>query len=232
MDEVVNIYESGNLIVRAMDLPNITRDSGQFFYDCSTWAQEFEYMMNNEFSSVSSTLLIPGVGVGTYKNVGFLVDAREAECFHISKYDSCSNGNQQSGDFNAGAADFETVEQLATYIKEENATTMNEINMNLDLNAVVGLAFNKCIAEKELLRKMLYVIRTLEIMTGITYPIYQYDSKNGIITKVELTNELIDELNSMPQRIAQFKTQNLLFSTERTNLYYDDITSLNKSLGI
>ena len=65
MDEVVNIYESGNLIVRAMDLPNITRDSGQFFYDCSTWAQEFEYMMNKEFSSVSSTLLIPGVGVGT-----------------------------------------------------------------------------------------------------------------------------------------------------------------------
>ena len=38
---------------------------------------------------------------------------------------------------------------------------------------------------------MLFVIKALEHVTGITYPLYEYDRANGKITKIELTEELV-----------------------------------------
>lgn len=228
-DEVLETFESDNLIIRAMEAPNITRDSGKLYYDCSIWTTEFELMKQNKFSSVSSTLLVPNVGVSTYKNVGFLVDARMVDVFHISKTDSLSNGNMLDGDFNAGDKDFNTTSELATYIKENNATEMNELNINLDLNGVIGLVVTKCPIEVELIRKMLFVIKALEHVTGITYPLYEYEKANGKITKIELTEELVSDLIAYESRYPIYNTSDYLFYSEDSiEPFYGTITDFNK----
>ena len=71
MSNLEDKYQEGKIIIRAVDLPSLHIVNNEKKYDCSVWVNEFAMMMNNEFESVSSTLLVPGVGVKTYKNVGF-----------------------------------------------------------------------------------------------------------------------------------------------------------------
>jgi len=226
-DYVQRLYKEGKLIVRAMETPSISRYSNEYYYDCSTWANEFELMQRNMFSSVSSTLIIPNVPVKIYKNVGFLVNADIAQCFHISKTDSGSNGNILNNDFNANKADFNKVSELANYIIANNASEMNEININLSIDAVVGLVVTKCQVESELLRKMLFVIKCIEQITGILYPIYEYDAMQGKITKIEMTDELVSKLINISHKHKIFNTTNLLYYTDfDENVYLDNLENI------
>jgi hypothetical protein len=205
MDEVKDIYNNKKLLVRAMDYPNLQKGPDGLEYDCSIWANEFCMLKNGTFSSVSTTLIVPDVGVMTYKNIGFLIDSDLAECFHISKIDSSSRGNLLDGDFFASDADFQTISELANYIETSNDPTMNEVNINAELNAVKGLFFNEC-PKQDLLLQRLYVARTcLKDITGIEYPIYSYDLKNGKINYVELTDELEQQI------IDGLKTNNIFY---------------------
>ena len=205
MDEVGKIYSEGKLLVRAMDLPHLKNGNNGLEYDCSTWANEFCMLMNDGLSSASSTLIIPNVGVSTYKNIGFLINSDLANCFHISKSDSSSHGNISDGDFWASKADFQTIGDLANYICNSGDTTMNEVNINASIDSVVGLFFNEC-PRQDLLLQMIYVVKKcLKNITGIDYPIYSYDSKNGKLNYIELTNEL--------------ETQ-IIHSLRTTNLFY------------
>ena len=99
MDKVESIYSEKKLLVRAMDFPQLKNSNNGLEYDCTTWANEFCMLMNGNLSSASSTLIIPNVGVSTYKNIGFLINSDLANCFHIAKSDSGSSGNISSGDF-------------------------------------------------------------------------------------------------------------------------------------
>ena len=194
MDNVEELYMNGKLLVRAMDLPQLKRGQDGLEYDCSTWANEFSMMQNGGLSSASSTLLVPTVGVSTYKNIGFMINSDLADCFHISKTDSGSNGNVENGDFFAKEADFSTIDELANYIYNSKDTTMNEVNINTTLESVEGLFFNEC-PRQDLLLQMVYVVRScLKSMTGIDYPIYSYDTVNGKINHIELTEELEQQI--------------------------------------
>ena len=75
MDEVKDIFDNKKLLVRAMDYPGLHRGPDGLEYDCSIWANEFCMLKNGTFSSVSTTLIVPGVGVMPYKNIGFLIDS-------------------------------------------------------------------------------------------------------------------------------------------------------------
>ena len=97
MDKVKDIYNNKKLLVRAMDYPNLQKGPDGLEYDCSIWANEFCMLKNGTFSSVSTTLIVPDVGVMIYKNIGFLIDSDLADCFHISKIDSSSRGNLLDG---------------------------------------------------------------------------------------------------------------------------------------
>ena len=194
MENVESLYKDGKLLVRAMDFPQLKNSSENLQYDCTIWANEFSMLMGNGLSSASSTLIVPGVGVSTYKNIGFLINSDLANCFHITKTDSGSNGNIADGDFNANKPDFETINELAEYIKTNNATDMNEVNIKTSIDSVEGLFIRSCPMQDELL-KMIYVVRRcLEELTQVDYPIYLYDAKEGKISKIELTEELEQQI--------------------------------------
>lgn len=190
MDVVKKLYNDGKLLVRAMDFPLLKRGLDDLEYDCTTWANEFCLLMNGTLSSASSTLIVPTVGVSIYKSIGFFVNSDLANCFHISKSDSSSYGNTNDGDFFANKSDFQSVWELANYIKTNNYTAMNEVNINTSIDSVEGLFFVEC-KKQDLLLQMIYVVRfCLKKITGIDYPIYSYDVKNGKLNYIELTDEL------------------------------------------
>lgn len=194
MDDVESIYSEEKLLVRAMDLPLLKMGTDGIEYDCTTWANEFCMLKKGTLSSASSTLIVPNVGVSTYKNIGFLINSDLADCFHISKSDSGSSGNIDSGDFFANKADFQNIEELANYIKANNDTTMNEVNINTSIDSVEGLFFNEC-AKQDLLLQMIYVVRScLKRITNIDYPIYSYDTNSGKLNHIELTDELEQQI--------------------------------------
>ena len=71
---------------------------------------------------------------------------------------------------------------------------MNEVNIQASIDSVVGLVINECLQQDKLLQ-MIYVIKKcLENITGIDYPIYLYNSNEGKINKIELTNELEQQI--------------------------------------
>lgn len=196
MDDVTQIYNDNKLLVRAMDIPRLQRIENGLAYDCTTWTDEFNFMKNGTLSSASTTLVIPNVGVSTYKNIGFLINSDFANCFHIAKSDSCSNGDISRGDFHANEPDFTSIEELANYIIENNSTTMNEVNIITTIDSVVGLFINKCQNQNRSLAMIYIVQQVLKQMLGIEYPIYVYDLNNGIIEKIEITPELEEEIKS------------------------------------
>lgn len=162
-------------------------------------------LMSGNLSSASTTLIVPGVGVSTYKSIGFLINSDMADCFHISKSDSCSSGNIDDGDFHAGEKDFETIAELANYVKANDATTMNEVNIKTSIDSVVGLFINECQNKDKLLAMIYMVKKCLAKITAIDYPIYLYNSRTGSLSEIELTYELEQEI------IHNLKTTQLFY---------------------
>ena len=223
MEDTQILYNNGKLLVRAMDWPQLKNGINGLEYDCTIWANEFCMLMNGCLSSASSTLIVPDVGVSTYKNIGFLINSDLANCFHISKSDSGSSGDVKNGDFFANKADFKTITELANYIKSNNDTTMNEVNIQASIDSVVGLFINECLQQNKLLQMIYVVKKCLENITGIDYPIYSYNSKEGKINKIELTNELEEQI------IQTLKTTQVFYwPDEYDEPIIDDIRNINK----
>ena len=226
-DNVLDLYNERKLIIRAVDLPNLHISEGKIKYDCSIWANEFAMMMNNEFESVSSTLLIPNVGVHTYKNVGFLVDSDLARIQHIAKSDSGSSGSFSNGDFFANNADFNSIEQLANHIAQNKDTTMNEVNMAIPFDSVIGLAMVKCDNSLGNLKRMIIVQKCIYQLTGINFDIYEYDMKIGKIGKIDLTDELIEKMCESQNDVNEFD-----YWTDYSDEYYEGSIVPNKEYGM
>lgn len=196
MEDAIKVYNEGKLLVRAMDAPVIRKSGDTRYFEGQTWVDEFSFLMNDGLYSLSTTLIVPNVGVRTYKNVGFLINSDLAQCFHIAKEDSGSSGSIRRGDFHANKPDFETIEELSEYIKENNAITMNEVNVNVKLDGIVGLFINKCNISNILLKRVYVAKKIIEKLSGISYPIYLYDWMNGKLEEIELSKEQEEELIS------------------------------------
>ena len=196
MDDVISLYEDGKLLVRAMDLPRLIKQDDELVYDLTTWINEFDLLMGNGLTSASSTLIIPDVGVSTYKNMGFLLNSSFCDCFHITKLDSGSSGNTESGDFHANPPDFETIDELSNYIRVSKDTNMNEVNINASIDSVVGLFINECKIQDKLLQMIYLIKKCLDKLTGLDYPIYIYKRKDGKLESAKLTDEIISSIDS------------------------------------
>jgi len=205
MDLAEQIYSEKKLLVRAMDWPRLQRNGDELEYDCTTWANEFNLLANGNLSSASTTLIVPNVGVSTYKNIGFLINSDLANCFHIAISDSGSSGDIEKGDFFANSSDFDSIKKLSDYIEENNSTVMNEVNVVASIDSVVGLFINKCGQQQHLLSQALVVQKVLQHMLNIEYPIYLYDPRYGNIEKIELTIELQEEI------ISNLRTKNIFY---------------------
>ena len=72
MNDIMTLYDNNKLLVRAMDQPSILSDMGRKYFDLSSWGYEIDSLINEGLDSLSTTLIVPDVGVRTYKNVGFL----------------------------------------------------------------------------------------------------------------------------------------------------------------
>lgn len=194
MSQIKELYNDGKLLVRAMNFPLLYNGIDGLKYDCTEWANEFCMLNDGKLVNASSTLIIPNVGISTYKNIGYLINSDLADCFHISKTDSNSSGNTSTGEFRAKEADFETLNELANYIKENKDATMNEVNINTSIKSIEGLFFNECQRQDLLLQAIYVVKKCLKNITGIEYPIYSYDADNGKLNYVELTDELEQQI--------------------------------------
>lgn len=190
MDDVENIYNEGKLLIRAMDQPRIGINGQDKYYECESWINEFCGLMKDGLSSLSTTLIMPNVGVRTYKNVGFLINSDWTEVTHVAKSDSASSGNERDGDFSSNKADFNTVLELANHIKEKNDVRMNEVNVNSKLDGVVGLFINKSSNPAYILTKIFVAKEVIKSLTGVDYPIYLYDWSLGKLDKIEITKEM------------------------------------------
>lgn len=55
------------------------RNDNSLFYDFSVWAEEADIARNDKLTSLSSTLLVLGEKIPTYKNMGFLLNSEKAD---------------------------------------------------------------------------------------------------------------------------------------------------------
>lgn len=227
--DVERLFLDNKVLIRAMDMPSFVKFGSDLAFDCSVWINEFDLMKKNIFSSVSTTLLVSGVAVSTYKNIGYLVDSTQVDCFHISKSDSGSHGNLLNGDFFAFEKDFEIISDLAKYIKGSNDTTMNEVNVNMNLNAVIGLVLNKCINEYPLLRSLLILKNALYEYTQIDYPIYEYDRENGKLSLVDIEKKI--ETSIYKDIFKNYTIDNYIYFTDYSDgIFYRNITGTSKKV--
>jgi hypothetical protein len=229
MNLVTDAFNSDNLALRAIDFPRIVRGNDGFIFDCTEIANEFDMLMSNKgMSSVSATLLIQGEHVATYKSIGFLVDARKADCFHISKTDSGSSGNMVNGDFSANKPDFENIKDLAEYIKKSKSKDINEINMNLNINAVLGLVYNAAVNEELNQKAIIIIQKAISKLTGYEFPIYRYNRNLGTVEPSLVSEE---EKNNIMQHNNKYNTDKYGYFLESSPDYVEESLNFDKDLG-
>ncbi len=213
--EINNLYEQGKLLVRAMDNPSLTKEfyTGEFSYDFSTWANEYEIAKNEGLTSLSTTLIMRDENIPTYKSIGFLINSKNVDVRHVAEHDSGSCGNEKNGDFIASKTNVESISELADIIKNKHEKVMNEVNINMDENAYIGLFANQTESPRQL-SHLLMAQKYYELQTGIVLPIYDYNSMTGNLEEINLTIE--EKMNILEDCLNKkiLRTPNLFYETE------------------
>lgn len=187
-NKIEELHKKNRLIVRALDWPSITKiDNSNFAYDFSTWAEEiFLSQQPDGLTSISSTLLSPNIDIPTYKAIGFMINGETSQIEHISETDSGSNGNKANGDFYACNESLKDLDELVSNIKTKNTSgVMNEVNITISTDDIVGLFYNKSGNERNKLYTLLaqYIISE---QINRELPIYEYNHQNGTIVQIQM----------------------------------------------
>jgi len=192
--EVVEIFQRDNLLARAMStLPIERQEDGSLAHSFRIWDEEVDLMGSSSgLTSASSTLLVPGEVVPTYKAYGFLMNAEESEIIHIAEMDSVSRGNVLHGDFQASPSDLENLNQLADRVRGEKKSQMNEVNANFKKESVKGLFAVDALSPHNKL-DILLAQKHLE-SKGLNLPMFIYDFKKGALSPWRPST---DEINSL-----------------------------------
>ena len=208
-DSVQKLYAEDKLLARAMDNPSVAITNNGAAVDFSIWAEEVDSLKKEGLSCVSSTLLVHGEQIPTYKNIGFLVNSDATEIVHVADSDSGSNG---SGDnFIANPTDLSTLKELASRTREQKLTDMNEVNVNIPTKeAYVGLFFNKALSERSK-AQILLAQECHKDLTGQTLPIFEYDFKKSTLTEYNPSKE---ERNEFLKRMVEEK------NIKSSNIHY------------
>ena len=219
-DDVVNLFKKGKILARAMDNPSYYRnyETKGLSYDFSVWANEYELAKQEGLYSLSTTLLVPDESIPTYKSIGVLLDSDEVDVRHIAETDSGSCGNEKDGDFRANTSDVKSLEELQEIIRNKQRKEMNEVNINMRENAYVGLFANKANSQR-LIANILLAQKYYELQTGVTLPVYIYDSKIGSLENFDIT---LEEKASIIQSCLENKV------LRSTSIFYETETGDKK----
>lgn len=169
------LFNSGNLLVRALDTPRIARNEfGKFSLNYDSIDRETADLFGRGDEHglwyASSTLVLPGKKIPTYKGFGFMFNGATATLHHIHEQDSASNG--QGDSFNAAASDLTSLADLATRIPDGGAS-MNEVNATFRSPDLAGFFAIKAPKQSAKIEAWLLQQRTKE-STGNDYPVYIY----------------------------------------------------------
>ena len=206
--DVTNLFRQGKILARAMEAPSIYRNSAtkDISYNFSVWADEYEIAKQEGLGSLSTTLLVSGESIPTYKSIGFLLNSDDTDVRHIAEMDSGSNGNEKDGDFRANPTEIKTLSELIGIIKSKHENVMNEVNINMRENAYVGLFANKVTNQSQIAR-MLLAQKYYELQTDTILPMYVYDLKSGELESFNITLE---------EKASIIKTLSLIHISEPT----------------
>ena len=191
-NEVQDLFSSDKLLARAVDTPSLTRTAEGIAYDFSLWEEYREGIDAREGTSLSTTLLVKGEKVQTYKGIGFLINSDKVEVFHINKQDNGSHGDIKQGNFSANPADFATLPELAEQIRKDHLHDYNECKINMEsTDAYVGLFAGSLDRQKAfaILAQQYYYTQT-----GKELPIYVYDYQASTLTPFKPTQQEKEDL--------------------------------------
>lgn len=213
-EDVQQLFKKGKILARAMDKPDMVMDfnSLERSYDFSIWANEYEKAKLKGLGSLSTTLLVEGEKIPTYKAIGFLINSNKADIRHVAESDSGSKGTEEDGTFSANETDIHSLEELEATIKNKHSRCMNEVNINMRENAYVGLFANKSQAQ---LPNILLAQKYYELQTGINLPIFIYDYENGELEEFDISLE--EKANIVRNAINNKKLNSAKFFYETEN---------------
>lgn len=189
-EDVISLFEQGKILARAMETPSIYRNSktNDISYDFSVWADEYESAKQEGLWSLSTTLLISGESIPTYKSIGFLLNSDNTDVRHIAEMDSGSSGNEKNGDFRANSTEIKTLSELKDIIQSKHENVMNEVNINMRENAYIGLFANK-VSNQLQVAQMLLAQKYYELQTNDILQMYVYDKEKGQLESFNITLE-------------------------------------------
>ena len=135
----------------------------------------------------STTLLLSGEDIPTYKAMGFLIDSANTDLIHIAENDSASSGETSKGDFHAFGESLTSLNELSEQIRGEGGKhSMNEVNVNMKDNAYVGIFSN---TDKRSIAFGIILQKLSEIQMGKRLPLYMYEKQKGQLTSLDLDIE-------------------------------------------
>ena len=233
-EDVINLFKQGKLLARAMESPNIHRNykTKDFSYDFSIWADEYEEAKLEGLGSLSTTLLVSGESIPTYKAIGFLLNSDKTDVRHIAEMDSGSSGNEKYGDFRANPSEIQTLSELRDIIKSKHENIMNEVNVNMKENAYIGLFSNKTANQLQISR-MLLAQKYYELQTGIILPMYIYDSKIGELESFDITLEEKSNIIKSCLTNKSLRSTSIFYETQRGEIKnVDYLEEIQKDIAI
>lgn len=200
-EAMAKLFEDDKILARAMDEPSLRRNDSSLFYDFSIWAEEADIAAKDRLTSLSSTLLVAGERIPTYKNIGFLVDSTKADIIHVADSDSGSMGDVIEGNFRANPTDLKSLSDLAARTRMKKLRDMNEVNINIKDDAIIGLFVNKCPSDRP--KAMILLAQEYyKLQTGKNLPIYSYDQSGGSLQPLEMND---DEKKMFLEKMQQSK---------------------------
>lgn len=191
--DVIELFESETLLVRAMDSLRLSRDGTDIVLDYETIDRELSEVLESPdgLSYASSTLLIPEKSVPTYKGFGFIFDGNKSDIHHLSEMDSVSSG--QGDDFRASKSDIHSLAELATAVKEETSPNMNEVNATFKSESLKGLFALEAMRASSVIDAW-FSQQHIKQTTGIDLPLYTYSIKQGALKE---TTHDVDEMRAL-----------------------------------
>ncbi len=156
---------------------------------------------DKKYENVSSSLLVQGAPVGTYKAMGFLFDGSTSAIRHIYGIDSNSSTTTDA-QLSVGNEDeflFSTLKELAHAVRHTNLlnkSSMNEVNADFqlkDLKGLVVLKLPNTTQNAVLGLKVRIVQKTIQQQFGVDLPIYRYDQRNGSLEMMDLSQQAVQQ---------------------------------------
>jgi len=196
-DGVMEKFREGELLIRVMDPPRISKGLDGLELDVQTWEDELDFMASKEgMVHTSTTLVMEGKEIALYhKPFGFIFDAEKVVVEHVALTDSGSSVSK-SGELYANSTDLKTIEELKDiYQKREGAESMNEINATIKSDAVVGLVIRRGVRSVSTLAGFEVAREIVERELG-DLPVYEYDERTGEMSRYKSPNreELLNGL--------------------------------------